>query len=83
MSTDDTPPEPDRRGALPHPREALTLHGQDAAEAAFLEAWGAGRLHHAWLLRGPEGVGKATFAYRMARALIAAGDGAPPPDLAP
>ncbi|MEL6480820.1 MAG: DNA polymerase III subunit delta' [Pseudomonadota bacterium] len=83
MSTDDTPPEPDRRGALPHPREALTLHGQDAAEAAFLEAWGAGRLHHAWLLRGPEGVGKATFAYRMARALVAAGDGAPPPDLAP
>jgi DNA polymerase-3 subunit delta' len=30
-----------------------------------------GRLHHAWLITGPEGVGKATLAYRFARALLA------------
>jgi DNA polymerase III subunit delta' len=31
----------------------------------------AGRLHHAWLITGPEGIGKATLAYRFARILLA------------
>ncbi len=69
---DDLPPEPDRVGDAPHPRETATLYGQKAAETRFLDAWRSGRLHHAWLLRGPRGVGKATLAYRIARALIAA-----------
>lgn len=60
--------------ALPHPREAYRLQGHEAAEAAFEEARARGRLHHAWLLTGPEGVGKASFAYRAARRLL----GAPP-----
>lgn len=63
--------EPDRLPGTPHPRETLQLFGQSRAEAGFLEAKNEGRLHHAWLLRGPLGVGKATLAYRMARALIA------------
>lgn len=46
--------------------------GHEAAEAAFEEARGRGRLHHAWLLTGTEGVGKATFAYRAARRLLGA-----------
>ena len=29
-------------------------------------------MHHAWLLTGPEGIGKATFAYRAARRLLGA-----------
>lgn len=62
--------------AIPHPREVFRLEGQDAAEAAFESARARGRLHHAWLLTGPEGVGKATFAYRAARRLL----GAPPDD---
>lgn len=57
---------------VPHPREVLELSGQEAAEAAFEDARGRGRLHHAWLLTGPEGVGKATFAYRAARRLLGA-----------
>lgn len=60
--------------AAPHPREVFDLTGHEAAEAAFEEARGRGRLHHAWLLTGTEGVGKATFAYRAARRLL----GAPP-----
>ncbi|WP_425091603.1 DNA polymerase III subunit delta' [Tropicimonas sp. S265A] len=63
-------PEADRQPGAPHPRETTTLFGQDAAERAFLEAFNAGRLHHAWLLSGPEGIGKATLAWRIARFLL-------------
>lgn len=55
-----------------HPREVFGLRGHEAAETAFEEARTRGRLHHAWLLTGPEGVGKATFAYRAARRLLGA-----------
>lgn len=58
----------------PHPREVFELVGHETAEAAFEASRARGRLHHAWLLTGPEGVGKATFAYRAARRLL----GAPP-----
>ncbi len=49
------------------------LRGQDATVAAFHGAALSGRLHHAWLLAGPPGIGKATFAYRAARWLLAGG----------
>jgi DNA polymerase-3 subunit delta' len=68
-------PEPDRVPGHPHPRETTRLFGQDAAEQGFLAAWAEDRMHHAWLLRGPRGIGKATLAYRIARALIAEGPG--------
>jgi DNA polymerase-3 subunit delta' len=58
--------------APPHPRDVYGLEGLAAAEASFLDALARGRLHHAWLLTGPEGVGKATLAYRMARRLLGA-----------
>jgi DNA polymerase III subunit delta' len=57
---------------LARPRDATRLEGLEGAEHAFLEALERGRLHHAWLLVGPEGVGKATFAYRAARRLLGA-----------
>ncbi|PWJ20487.1 DNA polymerase III subunit delta' [Jannaschia seohaensis] len=66
----DLPPEPDRLGDAPHPRETARLFGQDAAEATFLDAWNSARLHHGWLLTGPRGVGKATLAWRIARFLL-------------
>jgi DNA polymerase-3 subunit delta' len=55
-----------------HPRDTFAYDGGEGVEAAFLEAQARGRLHHAWLLTGPEGVGKATFAYRAARRLLGA-----------
>ena len=71
-------PEPDRIAGAPHPRETPVLCGQRAAEAQFLEAYSSGRLHHAWLISGLRGVGKATLAWRIARFLLAAPDtGAP------
>lgn len=69
-------PEPDRIEGAPHPRETPALFGHDKVEAAFLDAVNAGRAHHAWLIAGPRGVGKATLAWRMARFLLAS----PPPD---
>ncbi|MBD3835511.1 DNA polymerase III subunit delta' [Brevundimonas sp.] len=55
-----------------HPRDRFDLVPDATAEAAFLDAWTRGRLHHAWLLCGVEGAGKATFAYRAARRLMGA-----------
>lgn len=63
--------EPDRIEGAPHPRETLRLFGQEATEAAFMEAYSADRLHHGWLITGPRGTGKATLAWRIARFLLA------------
>ncbi|NLI27744.1 MAG: DNA polymerase III subunit delta' [Acetobacter sp.] len=53
------------------PREAsLFLEGHEEALATFRHAFQAGRLHHAWLLAGPEGVGKAALAFMMARIVL-------------
>jgi DNA polymerase-3 subunit delta' len=54
----------------------VKLFGHDAAVAAFLDAMRAGRLHHAWLLAGPQGVGKGLFAGMAALRLLAEGQGA-------
>ncbi len=48
--------------------------------AAFEDALARGRLHHAWLLTGPQGVGKAGFAWRAAARLLGARDFAAPVD---
>ena len=45
--------------------------GHDSAIADFLAAWHCGSMHHAWLLGGPRGVGKATFARAAAARLLA------------
>ena len=53
-----------------HPRLTDKLFGHDAAEDFFLGAFNAGAVHHAWLITGERGIGKATFAYRAARFLL-------------
>ncbi len=55
-----------------HPRETFDVVPSLEAETALLDALSRGRLHHAWLLTGAEGRGKATFAYRAARRLLGA-----------
>ena len=54
--------------------------GQDRAVEAFGSAWASRKLHHAWLLAGPRGVGKASFAKAAARRVLAEAAG-PPVDL--
>ncbi|WP_374942142.1 DNA polymerase III subunit delta' [Sphingomonas sp.] len=47
------------------------VRGNAAAQAAFLAALGGGALHHAWLIAGPEGVGKMRFAQAAATRMLA------------
>lgn len=63
-----------------HPRDSFALIGMEAPDHAVVDALARGRMHHAWLLTGPEGAGKASFAYRVARRLLGA---APDPALGP
>lgn len=56
------------------------LYGHDAAIAAFRDSLASDRLHHAWLISGPEGIGKALFADKAALRVLADGAG-PPVDL--
>lgn len=49
----------------------MILIGNDAARQAFVAAAEGEALHHAWLLSGPEGVGKGSFAREMALRLLA------------
>lgn len=63
-------PEPDRLGDFRHPRDTTSLYGHEAAEATLFDAFMSGRMHHAWLLTGSAGIGKATLAYRMAKFLL-------------
>ncbi len=67
-------PEADRLEGFPHPRATRMLFGHARAELAMAEALASGKHHHAWLITGPEGIGKATFAYRVARAALARPD---------
>jgi DNA polymerase-3 subunit delta' len=57
-----------------HPRETLSLYGHRDAETTLLNAYRSGRVAHAWLIGGAQGIGKATLAYRMARFVLAHGD---------
>jgi DNA polymerase III subunit delta' len=57
-----------------HPRQTHAYARGEVVEAAFAEALARGRLHHGWLLTGPEGIGKASFAYRAARRLLGAAE---------
>src|SRR6476659_685616 len=57
--------------AAVHPRESTDLFGHHDAEMALLNAYRSGRIPHAWLIGGAQGIGKATLAYRMARFVLA------------
>ena len=63
-------PLSDKISGAPHPSEAITIFGQDSAQQQFLNAFDRGRLHHAWLLSGPRGVGKATLVWKIAKFLL-------------
>lgn len=53
-----------------HPVLNDTLLGHEGAESEFLSAYLSGRMHHAWLITGPKGIGKASLAYKIAKFLL-------------
>jgi len=55
------------------------IRGHDQAIERFLGAWRSGAMHHAWLLTGSRGLGKASFARAAALRLLAEAAG-PAPD---
>jgi len=54
----------------PEPRDTYELIGHKQNERFILKAWEKDKIPHALLLSGPKGVGKATFAFRVARFLL-------------
>lgn len=75
--------------AIPHPRVRDELLGHMVAEQHILQLYNNKRLPHALLITGARGIGKATFAYRLARFLLSPqatggglfGDALPPESL--
>lgn len=68
----ETLPEADRAAPFPHPRETRHVCGHADAQSALAEALTSGRSHHAWLITGPPGIGKATLCYAATRYWLSA-----------
>lgn len=54
-----------------HPAANTRLFGHAAAEEFLAKSYRSGKGHHAVLIEGPEGVGKATLAFRFANHVLA------------
>jgi DNA polymerase-3 subunit delta' len=50
------------------------LTGHEAAIRQVAEAFAGGRMHHAWLIAGIEGIGKATLAWHIAYHVLSRGE---------
>ena len=70
-SDDDSIPTSDVIEGAKHPSEAAAVIGHRDADNLFVDALNEGRLHHAWMITGPKGIGKATLAFRFARFALA------------
>jgi DNA polymerase-3 subunit delta' len=68
MATSDENEDP--REVAWHPRFAAEVIGHGDATLLFKAAFDSGRPHHAWLLIGQQGIGKATLAYSLARYVL-------------
>lgn len=64
------PIQHDTIDGVPEPSEHVALAGHAEAARMLAGAFRAGRLHHALLLAGPAGIGKATLAFRLAFHLL-------------
>ena len=60
----------DKIDGIPHPAETLDLIGHQETLDQVLKQYASGRMHHALLLTGLRGIGKATLALRIASHLF-------------
>lgn len=72
--TEEQRPVADRLDGVPLPEENSLLLQHDKQLAQTLEPYRQATGHHALLLTGAKGIGKATFAFHMARELLGGGD---------
>lgn len=66
-------------GAVP-PAENTVLFGHDRAQEFLAQSYASGKGHHAILIEGPEGIGKATLAFRFANFVLNHPDARSAPD---
>ena len=66
----DVPPI-DAIPGWPTPEQQGSWLGGASVEEHLRDAYLGGRMHHAWLIGGPKGIGKATLAFRLARFVLA------------
>lgn len=64
------PEQHDTLEGIPEPAENPLLVGHDEEASRLAAAYRSGKLHHALILSGPRGVGKATFAFHLAHHLL-------------
>ncbi len=55
------------------PSQCVAVIGHETAKKQIEEAYDSGRMHHAWLLIGPEGIGKASLAFHIAHLVLSGG----------
>ncbi len=61
----------DQISNAPLPEQSTQLFGHKTQLEQLLHAYESHKLHHAFLIAGPKGIGKATFAYHVAQQLFA------------
>ena len=60
----------DQIEGYPHPKFTKNLYGHRDQEKEFIDCYKSGKLHHAWLITGAKGIGKATLSWRMAKFIL-------------
>lgn len=70
MSDRLAPEQGDSLEGIAEPAETRQLVGHAEAVETVVGNYRSGKLHHALLLTGPQGIGKATFAFQVARYLL-------------
>ncbi len=60
----------DTEAGCPHPREVYSIIGHGEEEKKLARLFANNELHHAWLISGTKGIGKATLAYRLVRTVL-------------
>ena len=61
--------EADKLPNVPHPRTNKKMFGHESSKNIFIKSLKKNKLHHAWLIHGPKGVGKATLAWKITKLL--------------
>jgi DNA polymerase III subunit delta' len=80
MQALDLPEQHDTLHGVKTPVETENLYGHDRQKELISRGYRLGRMHHALLLEGPPGIGKASFAFQVAQHLIASPSSADAPE---